>query len=372
MLNLPPFKLERYFAQYEFSTKYLLCSSDCESLAINDLLEFEPGAEQGLKDVWLGYTESQGAPELRQEISRLYSSITPDQVLVHSGAEEAILLFMQAALQVGDHVIVQWPCYQSLFEIAKSMGCEVGFWECRPENGWAPDLDELKSLLHSNTKVVILNLPNNPTGYLMPEADFRALNKLLQARGILLFSDEVYRGLEYKPEDRLPAACDINTGAVSLGVLSKSFGLAGLRIGWIATHDTALYQRMAGLKDYTTICSSAPSEYLSSLALRHAGQIVERNQTLILHNLSLLDELFAIHTDRLEWVRPKAGPIGFPRLIGTDVEQFCHELVSAKGVLLLPGTVYDHPGNHFRLGFGRKNMPTALTILEEYLDGQDG
>jgi aspartate/methionine/tyrosine aminotransferase len=178
--------------------------------------------------------------------------------------------------------------------------------------------------------------------------------------------------LEYKPEERLPAACDINPGAVSLGVLSKSYGLAGLRIGWIATHDMTVYQRMAALKDYTTICSSAPSEYLSSLALRHAGQIVERNQSLIIHNLGLLDAFFASHADRFEWVRPKAGPIGFPHLIDKDVEQFCHELVSAKGVLLLPGTVYDHPGNHFRLGFGRKNMPVALTLLEEYLEDQAG
>ena len=114
-MNLTHFKLERYFAQYEFSTKYLLCSSDCESLAVSDLLKLEPGAEQDLKRLWLGYTESQGALSLRQEISRLYASMAPDQILVHSGAEEAIFLFMQAVLQPGDHIIVQWPCYQSLF-----------------------------------------------------------------------------------------------------------------------------------------------------------------------------------------------------------------------------------------------------------------
>jgi Aspartate/tyrosine/aromatic aminotransferase len=366
-MNLTPFKLERYFAQYEFSTKYLLCSSDCESLAVSDLLKLEPGAEQDLKRLWLGYTESQGALSLRQEISRLYASMAPDQILVHSGAEEAIFLFMQAVLQPGDHIIVQWPCYQSLFEIAKSLGCEVTLWEVRPENGWAPDLDELRGSLHPNTRAVIVNTPHNPSGYLMAKADYLALSECVQERGILLFSDEVYRGLEYDPLDRLPPACDINPYAVSLGVMSKTYGLAGLRIGWIATHNTAVLTRMAVLKDYTTICSSAPSEYLSELALRHRGQITERNLQIIRENLILLDAFLARHADRFEWVRPKAGPIAFPRLIGEEVEQFCQKLVSAAGILLLPGTMYDHPGNHFRLGFARKNMPEALTHLEEQL-----
>ena len=369
-MQISPFKLERYFTQHEFSTKYLLCSSDCESLAVSDLLALEPEAEYGLQHLWLGYTESPGAPSLRKEISQLYTSIAPEQILVQSGAEEAIFLFMQAVLQPGDHVIVHWPCYQSLFEIAKSIGCQMTFWEARPENGWALDLDELKRSLRPNTRAVIVNTPHNPSGYLMPKSDYRTLSQCVQERGILLFSDEVYRGLEYDPADRLPSACDINQNAISIGVMSKSYGLAGLRIGWIATHNTTVYARMAALKDYTTICGSAPSEYLSELALRHREQIVERNLRIIHGNLSRLDAFFAAHGDRFEWVRPTAGPIAFPRLLGEEVEQFCHRLVSEAGVLLLPGTMYDHPGNHFRLGFARKNMPEALTQLEEYLEKQ--
>ena len=367
-MQLTPFKLERYFARYEFNVKYLLCSSDCESLSVGDLLAFEPGADEGLKRHWLGYTESSGALSLRQEISRIYTSIQPEQVLVHSGAEEAIFLFMHAVLQPGDHLIVHWPCYQSLFEIARSIGCEVTFWEARLENKWALDLDELKRSLRSNTCAIIVNTPHNPTGYLMPQGDYRALNALAQERDIMLFSDEVYRELEYDPTDRLPSACDINPTAVSLGVMSKAYGLAGLRIGWVATHNAPVLARMAALKDYTTICSSAPSEYLSELALRQRGQIAGRNLQIIHDNLSLLDAFYAARADRFEWVRPKAGPIAFPRLIGENIEQFCHQLVTSSGVLLLPGTMYDHPGNHFRLGFARKNMPQALAQLEQFLD----
>jgi aspartate/methionine/tyrosine aminotransferase len=367
-MQLTPFKLERYFARYEFNVKYLLCCSDCESVSIGDLLAFEPGAEEGLKRTWLGYTESPGSPSLRKEISQIYRSIGAEQVLVHNGAEEAIFLFMHAILQPGDHLIVHWPCYQSLFEVAKSIGCEVTFWEARPENKWAPDLEELKRNLRPNTRAIIINTPHNPTGYLMPLSTFQEINALAQEHGIILFSDEVYRELEYDQADRLPSACDINPSAIALGVMSKAYGLAGLRIGWVATHNAPVLTRMAALKDYTTICSSAPSEYLAELALRQRARIIGRNLQIIRDNLALLDVFFTEHNDRFEWVRPKAGPIAFPHLVGEDIEHFCHDLVSKSGVLLLPGTMYDHPGNHFRLGFARKNLPQALAQLERFLD----
>jgi aspartate/methionine/tyrosine aminotransferase len=369
-MQLAQFKLERYFARYEFNAKYLLCSSDCEPISIGDLLAFEPDAEDGLKRHWLGYTESTGALSLRQEISCIYNSIQPEQVLVHSGAEEAIFLFMHAVLQPGDHIIVHWPCYQSLFEIARSIGSEVTFWEARRQNKWAPDMDELKRNLRPNTRAIIVNTPHNPTGYLMPQVDYRAVNQLAHEHGIILFSDEVYRELEYSPADRLPSACDINPSAVSLGVMSKAYGLAGLRIGWIATHNAPVQARMAALKDYTTICNSAPSEYLAELALRQRVQIAGRNLGIIHDNLFILDNFFAARAKYFEWVRPKAGPIAFPHLSGEDIDQFCQRLVTSVGVLLLPGTMYDHPGNHFRLGFARKDMPEALDQLEKFFDAR--
>ena len=365
---LTPFKLERYFAKYEFSTRYLLCSSDCESLPVGDLLALEPGGDEALKRLWLGYTESPGAPSLRSEITRIYTSIAPEQVLVHSGAEEAILLFMQVVLQPEDHLVVHWPCYQSLFEIAKGIGCKVSVWEGRVENDWKLDLDELKRMLRPDTRLVVVNIPHNPTGYLMACDEFITLNDICQERGILLFCDEVYRELEYDPGERLPAACDINPKAVSLGVMSKTYGLAGLRIGWIATRNNEIYQKMAALKDYTTICNSAPSEFLSELALRHRETLAGRNLQIIQANLALLDDFFARHADNFAWVRPKAGPIAFPHLLRGEVETFCDELVKKSGVLLLPGTLYDHPGNHFRVGFARRNMQEALMQVDRFLE----
>ena len=371
-MRLSPFKLERYFARYEFDVKHLLCCSDCESLSVGGVLALEPGAEEGLSEQWLGYTESRGSPSLRREISRIYTGISAEEILVHSGAEEAIFLFMQALLEPGDHVIVHWPCYQSLAEVASGIGCRVTRWAAREDRGWALDLDDLVGRLRPETKAVVVNLPHNPTGYLMGREQFLEMTDILRARGIVLFSDEVYRESEYHPEDRLPAACDVYEKAVSLGVMSKSYGLAGLRIGWIATRATTILHRMAALKDYTTICSSAPSEFLAEVALRHRERLARRSVEIITANLRLLDAFFEQHEDVFAWQRPVAGPIGFPRLLTGDSEAFCDRLVRKAGVLLLPGTVFDDDGNHVRIGFGREDMNIGLARLVSFLESASG
>jgi aspartate/methionine/tyrosine aminotransferase len=366
-MEIAPFKLERYFAQYEFSARYLLCSSDCEAMTIGELLRLEPEAGDRFAEHWLGYTESTGGIELRKAICGLYETISPEEVLVHTGAEEAIFLFMQAVLRPGDHVIVHWPCYQSLMEVARSIGCEVSRWTAREENGWGLGIQDLRSLLRPNTKAIILNTPHNPTGYLMPQEEFRAVHQIAQEHGALLFSDEVYRESEYDPGRRLPAACDLGEHAVSLGVTSKTYGLAGLRIGWIATHNRAVYESMAALKDYTTICNSAPSEFLATVALRNRAKLVERNLGIIKGNLETVEDFLGRHPDLFTWVPPRAGSMAFPRYLGGNVEAFCDKLVREAGVMLLPGPIYDEHENHFRLGLGRKNLPEAVRHLEEFL-----
>jgi aspartate/methionine/tyrosine aminotransferase len=366
-VKLPPFALERYFARHEFSARYLLCCSDCETMSIGELTALEPGGAEALAACRLGYTESRGSPALRQEIARGYDGLGPEHVLVHAGAQEAIFLFMHAALAAGDQVVVHTPCYQSLAEVARSIGCEVAPWRAREDHGWELDPDELAGLLGPRTKAIVLNTPHNPTGSHMAAGAFREVLRLADSRGIALFSDEVYRGLEYEAGDRLPPACTVSERAVSLGVMSKTLGLAGLRIGWAATRDTGMLERMAALKDYTTICSSAPSEVLAGIALRHGETLAARNRLIVTGNLRLLDSFFQRHEDRLSWHRPKAGPIAFPRLKRGEVEAFCDGLLRARGVLLLPGSVYGDRENHFRIGFGRRDMPEALRLFESYL-----
>lgn len=366
-MNLPPFKLERYFAKYEFNTEFVLCSSDCEAMSISELLAMEEGSAEKFQNVWLGYTESLGSPSLRNEIAKIYSKINVEDIVTFAGAEEAIYLFMHAALTKNDHVIVHTPHYQSLSEVAKSIGCEVSNWQACEENGWCLDLDELKNQIQRNTKAIIINTPHNPTGYLMPKADFDLVNQIVQEKNILLFSDEVYRESEYDPTLRLPAACDVNENAVSLGVTSKTYGLAGLRIGWVATKNKKLYDAMASLKDYTTICNSAPSEFLAEVALRHRGKLIARNVGIIKSNLEIMDEFFTKYASCFTWTRPQAGSMGFPKLLKGNIDEFCDDLVKQAGVLLLPASMYGESSNHFRLGLGRKNLPQAVKRLEEYL-----
>lgn len=368
-MQLPDFKLERYFSAYEFNAPYLLCCSDCESITIADLLDLE-GAQawEAFGRISLGYTEAPGGLQLRRSIAGLYTRMDEGNILVTSGAEEAIFLFMNSVLKPGDHIIVQFPAYQSLFEIARAIGCDVTRWELREDEGWKPNLDFLRQSIKGNTRAIVINSPHNPTGYQMSKAEQAAIVEIAREHGIIVFSDEVYRYLEYEMEDRLEATCDLYENAVSLGVMSKSYGLAGLRIGWIATSNREVFKRMAAFKDYTSICNSAPSEFLANLALKHHDQLVNRNLTIIKDNLQVLNDFFFHYEHLFSWKQPKAGPISFPRIKWEEnVEAFCSALVADKGVLLLPGTCYDYGNRHFRIGFGRKNLPEGIQMLQDYL-----
>jgi aspartate/methionine/tyrosine aminotransferase len=369
MQKLPPFALERYFAAHEFKSPHLLCGSDCQTFSLKELLDLETGSADRFQDLGLGYTESLGQPALREAIARLYSGTRADQIIVFAGAQEGILAFMQVALEPGDHIIVHYPAYQSLFEIARSLGCQVTLWPAREEDGWQLDLDFVRKNVRPRTKAVVINCPHNPTGYLMPARDFQILVNLSREYGFLVFSDEVYRLLELDAADRLPALCDLDERGVSLGVMSKSFGLAGLRIGWIATRNRRLFDQLAAFKDYTTICNSAPSEFLATIALRHADAIVSRNLAIIRSNLDSLEPFFFSHHEIFKWAAPKAGPLAFPSLRkGMASAAFCHDALARSGVLLLPGSLYgnDYTAN-FRIGFGRRNFKVGLEHLDRYL-----
>lgn len=366
-MQIKPFRIEQYFGKYEFTAKYLLSSSDAESRTIQELLDLEPGSEQGFRKQWCGYTESPGAPALREVISGMYRGIHRDDVLVLAAAEESIFVLYHALVSPGDHVIVETPCYESALELARSTGAQVSEWRRSFESGWAHDLAALEKLIQPRTKIIYINTPHNPTGLVMPPSVFEQVVKLASGRGIILFCDEVYRELEHDPGDRLPAACEVYERAFSLGSMSKTYGLPGLRLGWLVSKDAAALHRCLEFKYYTTISSSAPSEFLSALALRHRQVLVERNRGIVLRNLPVLDAFFRQRSDLFEWVRPNASPIGFVRYKPErDAASFCTDVVTNAGVLLLPGTVYDQP-RHIRFGYGRKNMPEALAGLGAYL-----
>ena len=367
-MDLKPFKLERYFAQYEFSVKYQLSSSDCDGLLQSDLIGM---ADQETAKLWqglaLGYTESLGHPLLREEISMLYQGISAENCLVIV-PEEGIFIALNSILREGDHVICTFPGYQSLYELAQGLGCEVTKWEPEEQNGWRFDPDFLKDHIKPNTKLVIVNFPHNPTGYYPPKEEYQKIIDLARENDLYLFSDEMYRFLEYDSAGKLPSACEVYEKALSLFGMSKTFGMAGVRLGWLVTKDADLFAKMAAFKDYTTICGSAPGEILSIIALRSKEKIIERHLARINRNLALLDAFFEEFDDRFEWIRPKAGTIAFPKLKGILLaSDFCRKVVQDANIMLLPSTVFDYGNKHFRLGFGRENMPEVLEIFRDYL-----
>ncbi|HEU4699449.1 MAG TPA: aminotransferase class I/II-fold pyridoxal phosphate-dependent enzyme [Gemmatimonadales bacterium] len=368
-MSLPPFALERWFARWEFVAPHLLGTSDVEAWRLADLLALaDPDARARWDALTLGYTEPAGLPALREAIAGLYADVAADEVLVTTGAEEAIYVLLRSLLAPGEHCVVTWPAYQSLHAVARAAGADVTLLPLRAEQGWVPTPEQLAAALRPATRLVVLNFPHNPTGALPDAATFRRLVEVARAQGAYVLSDEVYRLLEHDPADRLPAGVELPGRTISLGVMSKAFGLAGLRIGWLATHDREVLARVAGYKDYTTICASAPSEVLALAALRAREAVLARSRAIVAANLPLLDAFFERWAGVVEWVRPRAGCIGYPRLLlPTPVERFCEELVEREGVLLLPGTVFGDERNHFRIGFGRRTVAAGLEGLGRFL-----
>ena len=368
-MKINNFKLERFYAKYEFSIPFMSSSSDAETFTIEELLKLENGALKKFLNLKLSYTDSQGSLELRNQIASLYQSINSSDIIVFSGAEEGIFSFINAILEESDHVIVQFPIYQSFYEVCKANKIEVSYLYMNEAENWRLDIEGIEDLIQSNTKAIFINSPHNPTGYLVSKEEQAKILHICQQNDLILFSDEVYRFSEYNEELRQDSVCDVYKNGISLGVLSKPYGLPGLRIGWLALKNSEYKSSIQAFKDYTTICNSGPSEYLATIAIRHSKFLLSRNMELILKNLEKLDKFLEEYSKYFEWVRPKAGNIGFIKIkFSNDVNKFIEEVIKKKGVLLLPGTVFDYDNIHFRIGFGKKSFSESLILLKQYVE----
>jgi aspartate/methionine/tyrosine aminotransferase len=369
--DLPDFRLEVYLGRWEFAARHHLTASDAQTLSVAEVL-----GEEGMRELAalpLGYAPTWGTDALREAIAATYEAVTPDGVLVFAGAEEAMFWALQELVGPGDHAIVTVPNYQSTESLPRATGAAVSGLSLRPEDDWALDFDALTALLRPTTRLVAVNFPNNPTGALPDPETWAALVALCDERGIRLFSDEVYRGLEPDGTPRLRQAADASPTALSLGVMSKAYGLPGLRIGWLACRDRGLLERLETRKHYTTICNPGPSELIATYALRRAEEITARNRAIIARNLPLFDGFFAARADLFEWEHPQAGCVCFPRYLGADgVEAFCRDLVEQAGVVLLPASIYasdlgEVPADRFRIGVGRADPEPALEAFGAFL-----
>ena len=368
-VRIAPFAIERYFARYEFDLPHLLSSSDCEAWTLAEALAMADRQCRGLWDgLTLGYTESSGLALLRQEIATMYETVAPDQI-IEVVPEEGIFLAMQAILEPGDHVVAAFPAYQSLYAVAESIGCEVSRWEPADHDTWRFDVTDLRGLMRPATRLVVFNVPHNPTGFLPTREEFASVVDVARDAGAWLFCDEMYRYLERDPARRLPAAVDLYGRAVSLSGMSKAFSMPGVRVGWLATRDGALMSRIAELKDYTTICASAPSEVLALIGLRNREEIAARNVTIVERNLAAVEELAARRADALSWVSPQAGSVGLLRVdVPEGVRALCERAAAEAGVMLLPSGVFAYGDAHVRLGLGRAAFADGLAVFSNWFD----
>jgi aspartate/methionine/tyrosine aminotransferase len=376
MRGLRPFALEVFFSKWEFTARHLLCASDMQSMTLSELLAFADAGDRAAWDaLYLGYTETWGSPGLRDTIAGTYQSMTALEILTFVGAEEGIFAAMHALLGPDDHAITVIPNYQSVESVPLSI-CETTGVALNPERGWELDLGQLRDALRPNTRVICINFPHNPTGKVIVRGTLDEIIALCRARGIYLFSDEVYRLIERRPEMTLPQVADIYERGISLGVMSKAYGLPGIRVGWVACKDAEVLRRMERMKHYTSICGAAPSELLAQIALKARDRILARNRSLMARNLALLETFFAEYSDLFAWYPPDGGCIGFPQYLGREgVEVFASRLVEQSGVLVLPASVYESdlgptPTDRFRIGYGRDNMDAGLAAVRAHLRKQ--
>jgi len=363
-----PFGTEIYFSKYEFSTPHLLSVSDCESMSIVELLELAGDDLSNLGNLRLGYTESQGHPELRSMIAQNYESAEPEDVIVLGSPIEGIYLVMQTLLEAGDHVVVLTPAYDALINLPEQLGASVSRWSILPTaEGWEIDLQELERLVNEKTRLIVVNFPHNPTGFLPANQQFSQLIDIAKKHSCWLYFDEMYRGLELEEGRRLASAVDRYERSIVLAGLSKTHGLPGLRAGWLVTHDAEFRDKLMNWKFYTSICPAAPTELLSMIALSTGEQIVDRNRAIVKKNVGIAESFFKRWSSFFEWRPPAAGSVALVGVETPSATAYCHELAKEAGVLLLPSTFLGYDDHHVRFGFGRKSFPEALAHYDRYL-----
>ena len=368
-MEITPFATEHFFAKYEFNTPYQLCNSDCETITVAELLALAGTPLADLGELALGYTESQGNPELRAALAEGYAAAGADDVVMLGTPIEGIYLAGRALLDPGDEVIVLTPAYDALVNLFAHVAgpAQVHEWAIQPTaTGWRLDLAALRRLITPRTRLLVLNFPHNPTGFLPTTAELSELARLAEAHDLWLFCDEMYHGLVLNGTPPLPSAADLTSRAVVLSGLSKTYGLPGLRAGWLVVQDAAMRANIMNWKFYTSICPPAPSEFLALAAWKARAELRRRSVAQIEANLVLAESFFGRWPRLFTWRRPLAGSIALVDVHVPSVTALAERLAAA-GVLIQPATMLGGSDRQMRLGFGRAGFAAALAQFEAFL-----
>ena len=369
-MKIARFETEHFFAKYEFNTPYQLCNSDCETMSIEALLELADVSLTAFTQQTLGYTESQGNPELRQSIANTYQYCSPENIIVLATPVEGIYLTARAILNPGDEVIVLSPAYDALINMFEHVvgNQNVKKWNFHPsDNGWELRIEELSQLLSPKTKMIVVNFPHNPTGYIPSPQMQQNIITIAEQNDVWLFSDEMYFGLVHEGTEKIPSMADLSPKAIVLSGLSKTYGLPGLRTGWLVVPNEQLKEEYVNWKFYTSICSPGPSEFLATAALKVWNELRQRSLTQINSNLKIADEFFHRWPSHFTWHRPLAGSTALVRCHVNSVNQITERLATEAGVLIQSGQTLGSDDQHMRVGFGRSAFATAIGKFDNWL-----
>jgi len=365
-MEVVPAHLEYWMRAYYFSTEIDLSSSGVENFSFGELRQLFNITPDDLDRIVLHDSRTLGDPKLRMAIGNRWASGNAERVMATNGSSEANYLIMHSLLEPGDEVVVLDPSYQQLYSIAKSIGCKLKHWQLRFENSFRPDLSEARHLIGPQTRMIVVNFPHNPTGASLTPAERDELIEITASAGAYLVWDAAFAEITYDGAV-LPDLGERYDRSITLGTLSKAYGLPGLRVGWCLAAPDVL-ERLVRLRDYTTLHLSPLVEYVAARAIENADLLLKPRLAQARHNLQILLSWVNRHSEFVRMVRPQGGVCVFMRLHNVDdVEDFCRQLAREYSVLLIPGTSFGH-SNHVRLGFGcsTTELTEALSRLSEH------
>lgn len=374
MVKQEPFYLEQFADKWENSADITLAETCSCAVSINELQTLV-GAELDISkilDKQLGYGWIYGSEELKTQISKIYETISNKDIVITTGGIGANFLSFYSLIEKGDHVIVVDPAYQQLSSLPELFGAEVSFWKLKEENGWQPDLQELKSLVKYNTKMIILSSPNNPTGAFISIDDLNKIIDIAKSNDLYILSDEVYRPLFHSvPKDEIPKSIvDLYEKGISTGSMSKAFALAGLRLGWIACKNVPFVEDCLNKRDYNTISVTPINDMIATFALTHKDILLKRNESLCIKNLQIVKKFVDESNGKLKFVPPSAGTTCLIKVVGVnDTNQLCLDLIKEYKTLFIPGETFQYPG-YLRVGYGSSTQDVieGMTNLLKYLN----
>ena len=349
-MNIEIFELERLQSIYENTVDLNLTESGFHPFTLNELLSSQQRNE--LNDVILGYGQTNGSVALRQRVAALYDGLNEDNVVMTNGSAEANFIACHTLLQTGDEFVMMKPNYMQMWGIVEEMGCFPEAFQLQEENGWAPDLNELRNVVTTKTKMITVRNPSNPTGYILTEAEMREIVTIAEHVGAWIYSDEIYRGSEL---DGIECTSFIGMydKVVVNGGLSKAYALPGLRVGWLAG-PSDMIDNMWAYHDYTSITIGALSTKIAEWALEPElrMKILNRNRKLLRENLTATQDWVDSQGTLFRFVPPRGGGMAFMHYdFDMNSADLCHWLMKEKSVFILPGDVYGMD-NYLRLGIG--------------------